>query len=163
MTTSNVARDPEWSKLADADEATREAQIEKRYAELAALPESERHNRMMAMLRSEYELSDIKLRAFTKSRLTAMLRVSPEVARAVAVATDHVMDQLPATAAMREVGVSQTIAREFTAAEQTTLRELDPGIFGVRQPTVSAASPTPAAQSSAATPKRKGWWPFGKK
>jgi hypothetical protein len=161
MTMSDGDADHAWGELAQMDDQGREAAMAARYSELATLSEENRAAQMLAMARAEYALSDEELRPFTMSRLRTWLSLGLETAQCIASSYDAVMLKVPGPLAMRRVGLVQTLAKEFSTDDQNLLVALVPGVFagasiGVRVPLVSDASPS-------AAPRKKGWWPFGRR
>lgn len=164
MATGSTARDQTWGMLGDAPEGEREAQILRRYTELASLPDIERLARVMPMARAEFDLPDDKLRAFTRSRLRAWLQMDAAAAKKISTSYASAMQQMPGTVAMRAVALSQTMAMEFHLNEQDKLRVIEPNVFGPLRTAEAAdtrASPTPGREAAPA--KKGGLWPFGKK
>ena len=169
MTTPTPAADQAWGMLASATSEEREASMLRRYRELAALAEGERVNQMPAMARSEYALTDDKLRPFTLSRLRVWLKLESAVALRISASYDAVMLKMPGREAMRRVGLVQTLARDFSPEDEARLRELVPGVLGAVAPRVAIKrlqeelAQAPAAAASAKPAKKGGLWPFGKR
>lgn len=160
MATSNGPADQAWGKLADAPEAQREQEMQRRYMELVELQEADRQGRLVTMANAEYALAPEQLRGFTLSRMRVLLKMPQPQAKLVALSYHAAMDKLPGTAAMRRVSLVQTLATEFSPEDQARLRELNPGIFaGMPAKTVKATAPAAAPPAA----KKGGWWPFGKK
>ena len=165
MTTSEEAVDKEWRALVALEPEKMQARMVEILTELNGLPESERAERRLAMARAEYDLTDDELRKFTVSRLRAWLTLDRAVAKHMSDAFDDVMKKISGTQAMRQVGLVQTLARDFSLEDQETLVELIPNVFGgapiglsVSQVVQEAPPPQPEAP---AKPAKKWWWPFG--
>jgi hypothetical protein len=158
---SQEAVDIEWTGLIDAGEAEREAQMVARYTELAALSEDDRRERLKAMARAEYALPDDKLRTFTIARMRSWLQLEEEQAQRVAGSYDAVMQNMPATIAMRRVALVQTLALEFSAEDEARLRRLMPRIFaGAPSRTTGlgdAPPPLPGSRTEGAARSRPFW------
>lgn len=163
MAATDEAIDQVWGLLADTGGDEREARMQARYQQLAALTEEDRTRRLVAMARAEYALPDDKLRSFTISRLRVWLRLEAEAARLLASSYDSAMSQLSGAAAMRRVALVQTLVREFSPEAQSRLRTLVPNVFGESPTPASRASITSGTtgEPSKAT-ARKRWWPFWK-
>ena len=154
--------DEDWGKLADTGDAEREAAMLARYNELAAMEEAPRDARLQAMANAEYALPDAQLRVLTLSRLRALLKMDPNQARTLVTAYDGVMRGMSANAAMRRVGMVQTLAADFTAEEEEQLRELVPAIFAAA-PKRGALDVEIKTFERAPEPKKKAWWAFWSK
>jgi hypothetical protein len=131
---------------------------------MAAMPETQRAERMLAMVQAEYTMSDQELRAFTTSRLKVWLALPEQEAKTISAAYDAAMLKMPGPQALRRVAKVQTVARVMSADDLHKLRALIPNILGAL-PNVNIAK---RADIGALTkvPERvekKGWWPFGKK
>lgn len=168
MTIPAVSVDDGWGKLADQPEADREPQMLQRYRELGELPEPDCQRRLLAMAQAEYALPADKLKSFTLSRIRVFLTLPPVTGKRIAQSYNAVMHQMPGAAAMRRVALVQTLAKEFSDADQARLRELNPDVFG-DVPSGMSPGQAPQVPSASATSaptmmeKKKGWWPFGKK
>ena len=169
MTTPTEPMDEAWARLADASESEREAEMLRRYSELAALPEPERQRQMMAMVQAEYALPGEKLDDFTRSRLRTWLKVPEDSAKLIALTYVAVMSHMPSAAALRRVTLVQKLAEEFSEEDEARLRELDPAAFGGRpfkreiSRLQTEKDTQMAAAATAKADQHKGWWPFGKK
>ncbi len=163
MTTAGNAGADDWVKLADLEKGTREPLMQKRYEELAALPEDERKRRLKAMEEAAYnKLSEDKLRSFTLSRMQVWLRMDPEMVQKVSHSYDAFIDEAPGPIAMRHVAVVQTVVREFSPEEHERLRSLFPRVFGAL-PSTAAVHAVVRPEEAAKAPAKKPWWAFWKK
>ena len=162
MTTPDAGADQAWSMLVDLeDEGEREARMQDRYAELAALPQEEdRQSRLKAMAYAEYAYPEDKVRRLTISRLRSWIRMDLEAAQAVVKSYVVAMDQLPGAIAMHRVALDQTLAREFSPDEQKRLLVIDPTVFG---PVVHVKPVASAPAQPSEVPAKKAWWAFWKK
>ena len=165
MTTSEETVDKVWRALVALEPEKMQARMVEILTELNGLPDSERIERRLAMARAEYDLTDDELRKFTVSRLRAWLTLDRAVAKHMSDAFDDVMQKISGTQAMRQVGLVQTLARDFSLEDQETLVELIPNVFGgapiglsVSRVVQEAPPPQPEAP---AKPAKKWWWPFG--
>ena len=159
--TSEASTDPgDWGALADTSEETRRAEMRKRYEGLAQLSEAERSSMMAKLVESEYALPDDQLRTFTASRLVVWIDMNAETAKSVAETYDQVMRGMPANAAMRRVGMVQTVARQFTTEQIDRLFELIPSMVQhIPRGDVSALAhgQEEAAPPSERRPRKRGW------
>lgn len=152
QTGQRTVEDSEWARIETLPEDQREAAMRARYLVLAAQPEEERRELLHAMALMEYALPDDRLKPFTRSRMKVLLTLDGASAKAVATSYDSVMNTLPGTAAMRRVALVQSLAREFTQAEQLVLKDLVPGIFTVQLSSLVAA---PSVEK-----RSRPWWAF---
>ena len=163
--TSEASTDPgAWGALADASEETRRAEMRKRYEELTQLSEAERSSMMAKLVESEYALSDDKLRIFTASRLMVWIDMDVQSAKSMAETYDHVMRETSANAAMRRVGMVQTLARGFTSEQIDRLYELIPSM--IQHMPRGEVLVLGRGEEEAASPverRRKPWWQFWKR
>ena len=163
--TSEASTDPsDWGALADTSEETRRAEMRKRYEEMAQLSEAERSSMMAKLAESEYALPDDKLRIFTVSRLMVWIDMDTESAKSIADAYDQAMREMSANAAMRRVGMVQTLARDFTSEQVDRLYELIPSM--IQHMPRGEVSELARGEEEAASPverRRKSWWQFWKR
>lgn len=163
MTSSGTIEDADWGKLASMEENERTRLMLGRYNELLGLSPEERHARLKAIATIEYSLPDPELRALTIGRMRCLLSMEEEAARSFIQSYDAVMREMPANAAMRRVGMVQTVAAEFTAEEEERLRALIPTIFAGaprRTTGLDTSGPPLAVERPAA---KRPWWAFWKK
>ena len=155
----------EWSELARQDERARERAMLQRYRELAALPEQERFDELETLAKSEYTLSNDLLVPFTKSRLRCFLTLEEDAAKKVAASYDKVMQKMSADAAMRRVTIVQSLAIEFTPAEEERLVDLIPNVFagGLGHRGASHSMAELMSRPSDAGTRRKPLWAFWRK
>jgi hypothetical protein len=115
------------------EEPVAEAVLAEVYETLASRSEEDRLSALRLMARDEYALNEADLRMFTRLRLQAWLRLSTEDAQMVAASYEHVMQELPASAAMRRVAMVQSSLANMTSLDQERLRSLLPeSMTGVR-------------------------------
>ena len=160
MTTPDVVADTAWSELASVGSEERDAAMLARYVEMADLPEEARRGAMLTLTAAEYALSEELLFAVTMSRLRVWLQMDRPQAERIAASYDAAMQRMPGPAAMRRVGVVQTLAKEFSSEDQDSLVALVPGVFG-GAPIGIHVPPVPEAARSAA-PAKKSWWRFAR-
>ena len=126
---SDASLDQSWAQLSILEPAEREAQMIARYRQVAGLSEDERKSQVKSMILAEYSLPEEALRAFTISRMRTWIGLDPEVAPVIAETYDAVMQEMPATIAMKRVSLVQTLVLEFSAEDEERLRELAPRVF----------------------------------
>ncbi len=160
---TNQEVDQDWGHLVHQEQAAREAAMVERYQSLAGLDEDERRRRLKSMAAAEYSLSEGDLRSFTLSRMRTWLQLDFETAQVISSSYDAIMQEMPATVAMRRVSLVQTLAREFSAEDEERLRALAPRVFAGapgRAPNLDRAEP----EAHTATPGRKRpIWAFWKR
>ena len=152
--------DEEWAKLSEAETAEREAKMVARYEELAGLSEDERRARLRAMARAEYSLSDERLRPFTISRMRTWLALDEDKAGPVAQSYDAVMQEMPATIAMRRVALVQTLVREFSVEDEERLRRLIPRVFAGAPSRLTGLERSESPLQTETATRKKPWWAF---
>ena len=165
MTAANDIPDQEWGKLAELEASDREARIVARFNELAGLPLEERQRRLRTIAEVEYSLPDVELRLLTLARLRSLLHMDSERASSVITAYDAVMQKMPANAAMRRVGLVQTLVIEFSAEDDERLREMIPTVFA-GAPRRSLGLETDSSDSAFTVTsgvKKRRWWAFWQK
>jgi hypothetical protein len=156
---SGTSPDQSWSQLSSLAPAEREAQMAARYKAMAGLGEDERRNQVKSMILAEYSLNEPELRAFTISRMRTWIALDPEEAPVIAQSYDAVMQEMPATIAMKRVSLVQTLVLEFSAEEEARLRELVPRVFaGAPSRSLAVERPAESAQDDKAS--KKPWWKF---
>src|SRR3990172_5105067 len=111
---SSRQSDQAWGALKGVTAEEREAKIAQRYKELVALPQEEMLGQMLAMVKSEYDLGEADLRAFTLSRLRTWLMLDRDTVRKIEICYDAAMRQMPGPADRRRVSLVQTLFREFS-------------------------------------------------
>ncbi len=150
-----------WTALGNLDDSERESRILAKYNELAELSDVQRPDRVLPLVRAEFDLFDDKLRAITVSRLRVWLQMDAGAAKGIATAYSAAMQQMPADAAMRRATQAARLRNEFSEEEQEKLLALAPDLFGAAAPPppTRAPAPQPAAQQ---TSTRRWWWPFGR-
>ncbi len=161
MVPDNTISSADWIQLANATEEARDQGVQKRYTDLAAMPEEERRNQMRTMVQALYTLPDDKVHAFTKSRLRAWARMEDASVKRVAASYKAVMDERPSQEAWRRVTMVQSAFKDLTPEERTRLQSLLPQLVpAATSTTFKPLAPTPPEQPASA--KKKGWWPFRK-
>jgi hypothetical protein len=165
MTSSTGETDMAWGQIAHASAEERLRTMVAKFKELAVLEEDARQEALLPLMRAEYALDDDSLRAITLTRLRTWLALAPDEARTVANSYDVAMRRMPGTAAMRRVGMVQSLATEFTSDEEDSLRELLPGVFAGaprRHAAAEIVSETGPPLVVKAVSKRP-WWAFWQK
>jgi CheY-like chemotaxis protein len=149
-----------WTSLGNLDDTERESRILSKYTELAEASEAQREDRVLPLVRAEFDLFDEKLRAITVSKLRVWLQMDASAAKSIAGAYSAAMQQMPADAAMRRATQAARLRNEFSEEEQGKLLALSPDLFGrVAPPPPTRPAPQSAAQQ---TSNRRWWWPFGR-
>lgn len=162
--TSSGESDASWAQLAQLSEEERVQLITERYRSFATLGEEERRVALQPLIDAEYSLDDAQLRAITVSRMRTWLTLSPEEARAVSASYDGVMQKMPAQAAMRRIGLVQSLSVEFSAEDEDRLRELLPSVFaGAPRRGAVAETAAPPLTRPEAPARRRPWWAFWQK
>jgi hypothetical protein len=162
MVAQESQRDEAWGNLSGVGDPEREAAMLTRYLELAGISQDERKGQLRGMANAEYALPDEKLRSMTVSRLRILLQMDAEQAKTVNGDYDAVMSEMPASVAMRRVGLVQTLVADFTAEEEERLREIMPTVFGgaPRRKTGLEVEPSMFA---APEKSKRAWWAFWQK
>ena len=149
-----------WTTLGNLDDGERESHILAKYTELSQATEAQRTDRVLPLVRAEFDLFDEKLRAITVSRMRVLLQMDPAAAKGISAAYRTALQQMPADAAMRRATQAARLRNEFSEEEQEKLLALTPDLFGaVATPAPTRATPPSAAQQ---TSTRRWWWPFGR-
>ena len=149
-----------WTSLSNLDDTEKESRILSKYTELAEASEAQRADRVLPLVRAEFDLFDEKLRAITVSRLRVWLRMDTAAAKGISTAYRAAIQQMPADATMRLATQAARLRTEFSEEEQDKLLALAPDLFGrVAPPAAPRAVPSSAAQQ---TSNRRWWWPFGR-
>ena len=149
-----------WTTLGNLDDGERESHILAKFTELSQATEAQRTDRVLPLVRAEFDLFDEKLRAITVSRMRVLLQMDPAAAKGISAAYRTALQQMPADAAMRRATQAARLRNEFSEEEQEKLLALTPDLFGaVATPAPTRAAPPPAAQQSS---NRRWWWPFGR-
>ena len=165
MTTSDDTVEREWRALGSLELDEMQSQMVKLLTELDGLPDKEQSDRRMALARVESDLTDDELRKFTICRLRAWLTLDRAIAKRLSDAFDDVMKKVFGPQAMRQVGLIQTLARDFSLEDQQTLTELIPNVFGGSPVGLVASKARQEAltsqQEASKKPAKKWWWPFG--
>lgn len=162
MTSSQESADIQWRDLVELEEQERRTLMEKRYLELATLPEEERVIRLTEMEKAVYELPEDKIRIFTISRLRVWLDIEGELGQMISTSYNSVTDKLPSNIALRHIALVQTLSREFSGEDQGRLRSLFPRVFGAlpkveQLATLSSESPSSVPDNVLT---KKSWWAF---
>ena len=162
----NPTVDESWSKLTEETPEERERVMLDRYNRLAELSEEERRSQLRPMANAEYALPDEKLRPLTVSRLRTLLNMEHDKAATLINSYDAVMQQMPATAAMRRIGLVQTLITEFSVDDESRMRELIPGVFAGairRRSREEMEAATSFNEAMSRPEKKKAWWAFWQK
>jgi hypothetical protein len=163
MSTPDQTVDKNWKELATLDPEAMEARMVGILNEMNALSDEERLERRLAIARTENDLTDEELRAYTLCRLRAWLKLDPPVAEKTAALLDKVMKIIPGPQAMRQIALIQTMAREFSVEDQGKLVALAPNVFGGAPVGLSVEKVIvpPKVNEEPPVVKKKWWWPFG--
>ena len=129
------------------------------YAEIAALSDYDRNDRVSTMLRAEHDMLDDRLRAMMASRLQALLQMDEQAAGSIAAAVASGVQRLPSEQAMLHVAIAQRLRVDLPEEDQGRLLALDPALVGERRQPVRTQPQRQEAEQAA--PRRRWWWPFG--